>query len=271
MPELPDIYILARSMDQAITGRKIVGVTVNQPRVLNTKSKTFANRVVGRSVEHVFQRGKWVVCELDESWTILLNLGMGGEVRLHEPGEVPDGKKQKVVFRLDDGKQVWVHFWWFGHVHLASKGKHSLHPQVSKLGPEPLAEEFTEETLAQMLKRKRGRIKVHLLDQSFIAGIGNVYIQDILWYARIHPERAASDLRPEEVGRLHGAIQKVLRDGIESGGGPGEQDIWGNAGRYTEHLQVGYKTGKPCPACGTIVEELRVGSTTSYICKHCQH
>jgi formamidopyrimidine-DNA glycosylase len=108
------------------------------------------------------------------------------------------------------------------------------------------------------------------LDQSFIAGIGNVYIQDILWYARLHPLRAANTLDQADIKRLHDAIQRVLAEGIRWGGGPREYDVWGNEGHYAEHLQVGYQTGKPCPACGTIIEELRVGSTTSYICPCCQ-
>jgi formamidopyrimidine-DNA glycosylase len=270
MPELPDIYILAKSMSQAITGRRIVELLVNQPRVLNVGPRAFANRVIGHSVEHVFQRGKWIVCELDDAWTILLNLGMGGEVRLHESNDVPDKKREKVVFRLDDGRQLWVHFWWFGQVHLAPKGKHNLHPQISKLGPEPLAEEFTRKRLAEMLKGKRGRIKVHLLNQSFIAGIGNVYVQDILWYAGLHPERSADTLTPDDIVRLHSAIQRVLNDGIKYGGGPGEQDVRGKNGSYMEHRPIGYRTGQPCPKCATTIEELRVGATTSYVCPRCQ-
>jgi formamidopyrimidine-DNA glycosylase len=108
------------------------------------------------------------------------------------------------------------------------------------------------------------------LDQSFLAGIGNVYIQDILWHARLHPLRPANTLGPADVERLHRAIYLVLEEGIRWGGGPGEQDVWGHPGHYHEHLQVGYRTGKPCPECGTPVEELRVGSTTSYICPRCQ-
>jgi formamidopyrimidine-DNA glycosylase len=121
-----------------------------------------------------------------------------------------------------------------------------------------------------MLHGRRGTLKKYLLDQAFIAGIGNVYVQDILWRARLHPLRPANTLGEEEVARLHAAIRETLEEGIRWGGGPGEKDVWGHEGRYHEHLQVGYRTGQPCPACGATVEELRAGSTTSYICPQCQ-
>jgi formamidopyrimidine-DNA glycosylase len=152
----------------------------------------------------------------------------------------------------------------------APLGNLAAHPQVGSLGPEPLADDFTPERLAEMLRGRRGAVKKYLLDQKFLAGIGNVYVQDILWHAFIHPLRPANTLDAPAVAQLHRAIQQVLREGIKWGGGPGEQDVWGNKGHYHEHFEVGYQTGKPCPLCGAAVEEVRVGSTTSYVCPHCQ-
>ena len=121
-----------------------------------------------------------------------------------------------------------------------------------------------------MLHRRRGRIKNYLLDQSFIAGIGNVYVQDILWHAGLHPLTPANTLTEADIARLYASIRHVLEEGIRWGGGHREYDVWGNEGHYGEHLQVGYQTGEPCPTCGTPVEEVRVGQTTSYICPQCQ-
>jgi formamidopyrimidine-DNA glycosylase len=194
----------------------------------------------------------------------------GGEVCLHRPGETADPKRERVVFHLADGWGLWAHFWWFGHVHLLTPEQLAAHPQISRLGPEPLADDFTPERLAERLCGRRGAIKKYLLDQSFLAGIGNVYIQDILWHAGLHPLRPANTLEAVQVQRLHGAIRHVLQEGIRWGGGPGERDVWGQEGHYAEHLQVGYRTGKPCPSCGTLVEQLRTGSTTSYLCPQCQ-
>jgi len=270
MPELPDAFVLARSMDQALPGRAIAGVVVNQPKCLNRPEEEFRQAVLGRAFRRARPRGKWVLADLDCDWTLAFNLGMGGEVRLHAPDEVADPKRERVVLHLDDGAQLWAHFWWFGHVHLLPLGDLSAHPQLARLGPEPLADDFTASRLAAMLQGRRGAIKQYLLDQYFLAGIGNVYVQDILWYARLHPLRPANTLTPADVERLHSAIRHVLGEGIRWGGGPGEQDVWGNEGHYAEHLQVGYRTGQPCPACGTVIAELRVGSTTSYICPQCQ-
>jgi formamidopyrimidine-DNA glycosylase len=270
MPELPDICVLAVSMNKALKGKVITGAQVNQPKCLNTTVKKFRNSIQGHRIEDIQQRGKWVILTLDGDYTLALNLGMGGEVRMHTQDEQPDSSRERVVLYLNTGEQIWIHHWWFGHVHLFKSSDITKHQQLSKLGPEPLDESFTVQKLSEMLKGKRGRIKSYLLDQSFIAGIGNVYVQDTLWYAKIHPNRTASSLTDTEIKGLHAAIQRVLKQGIKYGGGPGEQDVWGNQGTYSKHLQVGYRTGKPCPRCKTTIEELRVGSTTSYICSKCQ-
>ncbi len=257
-------------MDEALPGRTIVGAQVNQPKCLNVSPARFRKALVGRTFGHVRQRGKWALADLDRDWTLAFNLGMGGELRLHDADDSADPRRERVVLRLKNGAQLWAHFWWFGCIHLVPLGNLARHPQLGRLGPEPLDREFTPQALGELLHGRRGPIKKYLLDQNFIAGIGNVYIQDILWYAGLHPLRPARELDEADVKRLHGAIRRVLKEGIRWGGGPGEQDVWGHAGRYAQHFQVGYRTGQPCPACGTRVETVRVGATTSYVCPRCQ-
>lgn len=273
MPELPDVFILARSMNDYLPDRIILSVEVNQPKVLNRPVQDFRRIVVDRVFQGFIQRGKWVLATLTDSWILAFNLGMGGEIRLHNINEIPDPKRERVIFTLDKGEQIWVKFWWFGHVHVIPLGELGEHPQIGTLGIEPLSEEFTVEKLASMLNGRRGRIKSYLLDQRFIAGIGNVYVQDILWYAKLHPNRKADTLKLSDVTRLHQAIQCVLQTGIKWGPGPGESDIWGNKGNWgkvEEYPKIAYRTGKECPKCGEMIKELRVGSTKSYICPHCQ-
>ena len=273
LPELPDIVVLAASMNEALPGKEIYNITVHQSKVLNRPVTTFRKEMLGRTFQSFSQRGKWVLSELDTGSMRAVNLGMGGELRLHWPPMVPDPKRERVVFSFSDGSQLWVHCWWFGHVHLLKSGKLSSHPQIGTLGIEPLSDKFTEEKLAEMFEGKRGRIKSYLLDQRFIAGIGNVYIQDILWHAKLHPNRQAKTLLVEDVKRLHHAIQHVLWEGIKHGPGPGEQDVWGNRGQWGKQPgwpQIAYRTGKSCPTCQTIIDELRVGSTTSFLCPRCQ-
>ncbi len=270
MPELPDIYILARSLDEALRGDAIADAAIHQPKCLNLEPMAFRRAVAGRRIEGARQRGKWALVELDAGDLLALNLGMGGEVCLHGAEETPDPARERVVLRLVSGRQLWLHFWWFGQVHVVAGGDLSAHPQLGRLGAEPLADDFTPERLAGLLGGRRGALKSYLLDQKVIAGIGNVYVQDILWHARLHPLTPARTLGEEEVRRLHAAMRHVLQEGIRWGGGPGEKDVWGHEGHYAEHLQVGYHTGQPCPACGALVEALRTGATTSYICPRCQ-
>ena len=269
MPELPDIVILARSMDKVLNDRSITGVIVNQPKCLNMTPRKLKNRLRDRKIESSRQRGKWIITDLDEKWSLAFNLGMGGEIRLFDQSVAPSPKYHRVVLELDDD-WIGIHHWWFGHVHLVPKDDFSSHPQLSKLGPEPLANDFTAEKLKGMLAKKRGRIKSYLLDQAFLAGIGNVYVQDILWYARLHPTRPANSLQDTEVEKLHSAIQRVLKEGIKYKGGPREQDLFGNEGTYMKHRKIGYRTGLECPECHSTIEEIRIGSTTSYICPSCQ-
>jgi formamidopyrimidine-DNA glycosylase len=270
MPELPDIVVLARSMDAALSGKRIAEVAVNQPKCVNLDPGAYADALVGGRVVGARQRGKLVLVELDNGWSLWVSLGMGGEARLHGAGETPDAGRERVVYRFEDGWQLWLHFWWFGNAHAVRTGELDADPRLATMGPEPLDEAFTPQRLVEMLRGRRGRIKSYLLDQRFLAGIGNVYVQDILWYARLHPLRPANRLSEADVARLHGAIQHVLREGIRWGGNHREWDVWGHEGRYHEHLQVGYRTGEPCPVCATTIEELRVGQTTSYICPTCQ-
>jgi formamidopyrimidine-DNA glycosylase len=260
-------------MENALQNQQITNVTVNQPKVLNLPVPDFHRAVVGRTFQGFRQRGKWILTSLTENWTLAFNLGMGGEISLHNPEEVPDPQHERVVFVLGNNKQAWVHFWWFGHVHAVPTEKLSDHPQLGTLGIEPLSEDFTISTLSSMLENRRGRIKSYLLDQRFIAGIGNVYVQDILWHARLHPNRKANTLEPDDITRLHDAIRLVLQQGIQFGPGPGEQDIFGkkgNWGKVKGYPQIAYRKGESCPSCNHTIEEIRVGSTTSFICPRCQ-
>lgn len=273
MPELPDIVVLAESMKDALTHKTILATTVHQPKVLNKGVTTFRKTLRSRTFQDFHQRGKWIICDFDNDSHLAFNLGMGGELRIYWPPMIPDPKRERVIFSFSDGSQLCVHFWWFGHVHQLNQDELQKHQQIGTLGIEPLSQEFTEEKLASLLEKKRGRIKSYLLDQRFIAGIGNVYVQDILWHARLHPNRKTNTLQTQDISRLHYAIQHVLREGIRYGPGPGEQDVWGNRGQWGKQPgwpQIAYKTGKPCPLCQTPIEELQVGNTTSYICPQCQ-
>lgn len=269
MPELPEIVNLSRQMTKELQGKRIARVELPQPKCLNVTAKRF-RRIVGKTVKETRPRGKWLFTRLDPSDNFLLNLGMGGDLRYHKkPDTMPEKYQLRLSFR--GGTELTATFAWFGYIHLASDKELPRHKMTCKLGISPVDEDFSAEKLSSMLAGRRGAIKSFLLNQKNVAGIGNVYIQDILFRAKLHPLHRIETLTKAEIDTLHGAILNVLNESIRLGGLTYERDLHGRRGRYgPEHFMVAYKTGKPCPKCGTIVAKIRTGSTASYICPKCQ-
>jgi formamidopyrimidine-DNA glycosylase len=195
---------------------------------------------------------------------------MGGEILLHAPSEpLPD--KIQAAFSLDDGARLSFHFWWFGYIHLMPNDRLAEHKMTAELGVDPLAPAFTIEALAALLNGRRTRVKSLLLDQKVIAGIGNMYAHDVLFRARLHPDRTANTLSPDEIEALWLGIHDTLQMAVDLGGAAHEQGLHGNRGSFgMEHLLVGYKEGQPCPFCGTTIVKIRTGSTQGFICPQCQ-
>lgn len=270
MPELPEIANLARKMDRELRGRRIADVEVVQPKCLNVPPEEFRRLLVGTTVARVTSRGKWIFTDLEARATLLLNLGMGGEVLFHRSGDPLPGNRQSAVL-FDDGSALSQHFWWFGYVHAVKTADLASHAMTASLGLDPLNDnEFTPKAFEEMLdQRKRGRIKTVLMDQRNIAGIGNVYIQDILFAAGLHPLRKIAELSSAERTTLYDAIRSQLRNALDLGGLAYEKDLYDHPGQFKDFL-VGYREGKPCPVCGTLIQKIRTGSTSSFICPHCQ-
>jgi len=269
MPELPEIVHRAREMGAALIGRTVTAVDIVQPKCLNVDVDAFERGLVGETIRGAHHAGKWIVVSLD-GHALLLNLGMGGEVLLHAPGE-PLPVKIQAAFDLDDGARVSVHFSWFGYIHLMANDRLAEHRMTAELGIDPLAESFTSQALADLLDGRRTRVKSLLLDQRVIAGIGNMYSHDILFRARIHPDRPANSLSRNEVEALWRGIRDTLRTAVDLGGSAWERGVHGNHGSFdTEHLLVGYREGQPCPSCGAEIVKIRTGSTQAFICPQCQ-
>jgi len=198
---------------------------------------------------------------------LLLNLGMGGELLLRQRDDLPE--KRRLVFHFDDQSCLTVNFWWFGHAHFVQSEALGQHEMTGRLGPNAL--DVSAAQLQDALRGQRKRVKAWLLDQTKIAGIGNAYIHDILFVAGLHPLRSADSLSSAEIGKLQAAIQAGLRPSLEKGGAFYEMDLYGNKGGFLmEDILIGYREGQPCPKCGTIIEKVKTGSTSSYICPHCQ-
>ena len=256
-------------MHRALRGRRIAGVKVRQPKCLNVTPRRFAGLLRGRSIDRVTSRGKWIIAHLAPDATLLISLGMGGDLLLHEPGTPrPDRYQLKVDFA--DGSFVTLRFWWFGYAHALPDQKLATHKMTADLGLDPLdPAEFTLARFRALLAGRRGAIKSLLMDQRRIAGIGNVYIQDILFQARLHPNRPIPKITEAELVRLHRAIRGDLAAAAKLGGLAYEKDLYNRPGGLKK-LLVGYRPGKPCPQCGTTVEKIRSGATASFICPRCQ-
>jgi formamidopyrimidine-DNA glycosylase len=269
MPELPEIHHLAQQMQRALCGRTIVGVEVKQPKCLNVTPRRFANLLRDKTVDRVTFRGKWIFTHLDPGATLLLSLGMGGDLLLHEPG-APRSDRYQLKIDFAGGSCLTIRFWWFGYAHAVPDGELSSHKMTAALGLNPLDRfEFTYARFCALLAGRRGSIKTLLMDQRQVAGIGNVYIQDILFKARLHPNRPIPAITEDERAALHRAIMGNLSSATRLGGLAFEKDLYNRGGGFKKFL-VGYREGKPCPACGATIRKIRTGSTASFICPKCQ-
>ncbi len=266
MPELPEIYNLAKQMNEVLPGKRVASVEVQQPKCLNVSVPEFESLVVGKAVGPVKARGKWVFVKLDPDAYFLLSLGMGGDALYHDPGR-PLPEKYQVAFRFSDASSLSLTFFWFGYAHAVRElGTHAM---TTSLGLDPLDDGFTYEQFAALLDGRKGAIKPVLIDQTKVAGIGNVYIQDILFRARLHPNRKIPTITEQERRELYAAIRENLRLATELGGLQYERDLFGQHGRFKDFL-VGYREGQPCPECGATIEKIKTGSTATFICAKCQ-
>lgn len=269
MPELPEIANLARQMTKQLKGKRIADLHVTQPKCLNVSVKKF-QRIVGMRIGETDSRGKWLFTHLSQDDHLLLNLGMGGTLRYHK-NDTTLPKKYQLRLTFEDKTKLTVTFFWFGYIHIASDKQLLEHKMTSKLGISPLDKEFTAEKFASLLSGRRGAIKSFLLNQENVAGIGNVYVQDPLYIAKLHPLRKIESLAEPEIKSLHLSISRVLNQSIKLGGLKYETDLYGRHGKFgPEHFLVAYKTNQPCPKCKTAIAKIKTGSTASYICPKCQ-
>ena len=268
--ELPEITILSQQMKEKLMGRRFVEAEVSNEKCLNMPLERFRKIVVGETVTSVEGRGKWIFIGVGSDHLLLFNTGMGADVIHFNAGdELPE--KYQIRFGFDDGSGFTVRVWWFCYLHLVESDRLEGHKQTGDLGMSPLDDGFTLDYFRELMRGRRGGVKSFLTNQRNVAGIGNVYIQDILFNAGLHPLRKIPSLSEDEVEALHRSIQSVLNESIEAGWLAYEKDFYGNPGGYgREQYKVAYKTDLPCPKCGTTIRKIKTGSTASFICPRCQ-
>ena len=274
MPELPEVQTVVDNLNKLkIVGGRITGARVYWPRTIaDMAPATFCKKIKGRTVQEIARRGKYIVIALPQGLTLLIHLRMTGHLNWVPRGKERD-KHEHVIVELDGNKELRFHDTRkFGRFFL------TMNPQavLGKLGPEPLADGFTVALFCEMLRSCKRQIKPLLLDQRFIAGLGNIYVDEALWKARIHPLRISSSLSKKEMAALHRAIPYVLRTGLRNmgttlGGGAGNfYSVAGRRGRNADELNVFRRDGQACPRCGYAIQRLLVGQRGSHICPACQ-
>ena len=269
MAELPELIILAGQMDKELPSKEFQQGELRQEKSLNLTAEEFIQKTRGKNVIKVYNKGKWIFIQLSEDYHLLLNLGMGADILYHESGaDLPE--EYQCLFQFTDGSSFSCKFWWIGRAELLQDEELPQHKATKDIAISPLDAEFTTEHFRELCGA-RSQIKNLILNQKKIGGIGNVYIHDILFRAKIHPKKIANTLETCKVDNLHSIIQENLKNAIEIGGLAYEKDFYGqNNGFDRDYFLVAYKEGEPCPECGGTIEKIKTGSTSSYICPHCQ-
>lgn len=272
MPELPEVETIARSLATRIRGRTITTIEkLDWERMVDMPDiPTFRATIPGRSIVDTGRRAKWLLLGLDSGWSLAMHMRMSGRISVQAHDTEPD-KHTHLVLELDSHERIFFRDpRKFGRVRLMdAAGSATLD---ASLGLEPLGENFTPERLAQILMTHRTRLKPLLLNQTHIAGLGNIYVDESLWHAQIHPLRLSNTITQEEIARLHSAIQMVLNQAIEYGGSTlrDYRDGHGKPGRNQEHFSVYNSKDKPCPRCQTPIVRLVVAQRGTHICPTCQ-
>jgi formamidopyrimidine-DNA glycosylase len=275
MPELPEVETVRRDLEARIIGRRITSCFVadDAPRLVQlVPREAFCRELTGRAIVGLRRRGKYLIIDLDDERAWVIHRRMSGNILYRTPADPPD-VYVRALFSLDDGHELrWVDLRKFGTMWLVEDATMVM----ESLGPEPLDAEFTPAVLRDRASRRTAPIKAVLLDQEVLAGMGNLYTDEALHHARIHPLRPANKLKAADYDRLHAGIIAALRMGIDSRGSSlgttlrDHVNVDGDIGRNQETVRAYGREGEPCFVCGTPMRRIKVGGRSSTFCPKCQ-
>ncbi len=271
MPELPEVETFARSLERALRGRRVASVRLLFRPLLRTGSPALLSRLKGWKVESVGRRGKYLIIRFEGGLSFAFHLKMTGGFQFVPKGASPD-KQTRLIFTFR-GVTPDLHFRdtrKFARLYALRTEAVAGFPSIAALGPEPL--EVSLEDFARLIRRRKGRLKSLLLNQAFLAGIGNIYADEILFRSRLHPLRKASTLRQEEIECLWESIRFVLRRAIARGGSSIRDyaDSEGRRGSFQESHRVYGREGEPCAGCEGLIVRRVIGGRASFFCPKCQ-
>jgi len=264
MPELPEVETFARQLKPALVGKTILSGDLRWNRTLATPSpKKFKTQIEGQTILDVDRRAKYLILRLS-SFHLLIHLRMSGDLLIRN-STIKPAKHDRLVLKLSGNQSLAFNDTRkFGRVWLTANPDEVL----GKLGPEPFGKEFTAQWLYNALHQKKRQLKPLLLDQTFLAGLGNIYTDEALHIARLHPAAASDSVNRKQAGALHEAIRNVLKAGIRRNGA--SIDWVYRGGQFQNYFRVYDREGQPCPRCGTEIQKIIIGQRGTHICPHCQ-
>lgn len=270
MPELPEVETIRRALGLQLTGRRIEAVVQRRPDLRLPLPPELPQRLAGRRIETVRRRAKYLILDLDDGMTILLHLGMSGRLVLDGPAL---GPHEHLTFAVEGGRTLrFVDPRRFGLLDLCPTPALGAHPRLVGLGLEPLDDAFDGPRLQALLAGRRTALKVALMDQRIVVGVGNIYASEALFRARLSPRRTSMFLRPAQTERLTRAVKEVLLDAIEAGGSSLRDYVQadGELGFFQFRFQVYDRAGAPCPRCGAAVRRIVQAARATFHCPRCQ-
>ena len=269
MPELPEVTVISDDVRTLAGGRKVARAEIFSDDVSNAGVEGFSRRLVGRTLQGVGRRGKMIALDFGDVVGVV-HLVISGRV-LQLPEWRESDRIHTAIIEFEGGPVLAFTRLWLGYFDLYEAERVREHPLISRLGPDPFSEAFSVEYLTKAFKR-RAAIKGLLLDQSVISGLGNIYVDEVLFAAGVHPTRKADTLSQEEIRAIHGATRDTLERAIELRGTTFDSyhDAFGESGKFQHQLKVFTRAGEPCPACGTRIEKSRVAGRGTYVCRTCQ-
>ena len=271
MPELPEVETLRRQLEATLLGKAIISVELSRdaPQLVRGMTREeFAGAIHGRRIAGIRRRGKWLIFDLSGGLKFVMHLRMTGRLLLRTATDAPDPYLHARLM-LDDGRELrWCDARKFGTWNLVT----DLVEVTGSLGPEPFGDEFSPEALLAAATGRRAPIKAFLLDQRRVAGLGNIYVDEALWRAGIHPLREAGSLTLDEARRLCDSIVDVLHASLDSGGSSMRDylDTAGRRGRFQDYWQVYKRAGQPCYRCSSEIVKIRVSGRGTHLCPVCQ-
>ncbi|WP_199425613.1 DNA-formamidopyrimidine glycosylase [Thermaerobacillus caldiproteolyticus] len=273
MPELPEVETIRRTLIPLTVGKTIQDVKVFWPNIIKHPSNVtqFIEILKGQTIQQIGRRGKFLKFFFDEH-VLVSHLRMEGRYLL-QTTEVSLDPHTHVIFQFTDGTELrYRDVRKFGTMHVFKKGEEEQQSPLLNLGPEPFSQSFTPGVLADKLQKTNRKIKTVLLDQAVVVGLGNIYVDEALFRARIHPERPASSLTTEEIERLHHEIVATLQEAVEKGGSTVRSYVntQGETGMFQLQLFVYGRKGEPCKQCGHPIQKIVVSGRGTHYCERCQ-